>query len=184
MPNGLFKVFASIGVMGLADVFMQPLHNIQSRFILQNRLPQFATYKSLYFAGQNIFIRELYQGWQCAFPLKFGTTFGAILLTYGNTIDYIVLSNLLAYTLFYPLLTVQRRLECQSTNHTMLPRRYLGVRFAFSRIYHEEGFKAFYRGFICNGLATSIKCFSYYLIVITLSLHDRYATFRRDAWNA
>ena len=52
------------------------------------------------------------------------------------------------WTLVYPFITVQRRLEGISDNHSMLPRRYLNARHAFKIIFKEEGLrKGFFRGY-------------------------------------
>ena len=61
--------------------------------------------------------------------------------------------------LTYPLDTVQRRLEVQGNEHSVLPRRYLNhVRWTLSRIYNEEGiFKGLYRGALMNITSSSIK---------------------------
>ena len=51
-------------------------------------------------------------------------------------------------------MTIQRRLTAQSVNHTMLPKRYTSLRYAMSKIWHEEGLaKGLYRGFACNMIA-------------------------------
>lgn len=49
--------------------------------------------------------------------------------------------------LLYPLMTVQRRLQCQSTDTFMLPARYRNYRHAFRDMYKVEGWRSFYRGF-------------------------------------
>lgn len=72
----------------------------------------------------------------------------------------------LAYSVYaaivsYPLLTIQRRLECQSDRAGMIRPRYSGAMHAFNVIRKEEGLKGFYRGFgayaVVNGLITYIS---------------------------
>ena len=56
----------------------------------------------------------------------------------------------------YPLLTVQRRLECQSTVRAgMLPLRYLGVIHGLGLTWREEGLHGLYRGYLAYLLAMS-----------------------------
>lgn len=157
-------LYFSFGV--LAELFMQPLHNIQSRYILQNRLPEFRLYKSFYyvFASQHT---RLYQGINVIIP-KQSLAFGLTFLT-GNVIHGASLFVLTEF-LTYPLDTVQRRLEVQGNEHSVLPRRYVSnIRWTLSRIYDEEGiFKGFYRGAIMNIMSNSVKylfmpVFGYYL---------------------
>ena len=68
------------------------------------------------------------------------------------------------HSLAYPILTVQRRLECQTTSrHGMLPLRYLGILHCFGLMWKEEGLKGLYRGYIAYLLATLI-----YLTVVPM----------------
>ena len=67
-----------------------------------------------------------------------------------------LLQNLAFHSLAYPILTAQRRVECQSaTRAGMLPLRYLGPLHALGLIYREEGMKGLYRGYLAYLLAVS-----------------------------
>lgn len=50
--------------------------------------------------------------------------------------------------LSYPFVTIQRRLQCQSTEIGMIPLRYSGVLHGLKLIYLEEGIKGLYRGYL------------------------------------
>ena len=70
-----------------------------------------------------------------------------------NIYTYLV-QNFFFHSLAYPILTAQRRLECQSTARAgMLPLRYLGVIHGLGLTYREEGLKGLYRGYIAYVLA-------------------------------
>ncbi len=65
---------------------------------------------------------------------------------------------LMFHTAAYPLLTVQRRLECQSTTRAgMIPKRYIGVIHGVGLMWREEGFKGLFRGYVAYMLAVSLK---------------------------
>jgi len=54
----------------------------------------------------------------------------------------------IANLLFYPLLTIKRRLECQSNDVGMIRKRYTGAFHGLKVIYKEEGvIKGWFRGF-------------------------------------
>mmetsp|Transcript_23539 Transcript_23539/g.23283 ORF Transcript_23539/g.23283 Transcript_23539/m.23283 type:complete len:190 (-) Transcript_23539:26-595(-) len=181
--DGGLKIFLGLTAAGIGDLAAQPLHMAQSRFILQNRLPIFATYRSLPFLFGKIETYEVYQGWAGAFPRSFGTNVAAMSISNIGGLEAIILGNIFAFTALYPLLTVQRRIEAQTDDHTMLPRRYLGYRFAFSRMYNEEGFKSFYRGYFCNLISCGIKNSLIFMLTATFLNLDRFSTYKRDNWN-
>ena len=56
----------------------------------------------------------------------------------------------------YPLLTIMRRLQCQSNLPGMIPLRYGGVIHCFKLMMNEEGIKGLYRGFALNWILTNI----------------------------
>ena len=57
----------------------------------------------------------------------------------------------------YPFLTIQRRLECQSSDKPgMIPSRYEGAVHAAGLIWREEGIRGLYRGYIPYMIATGI----------------------------
>lgn len=163
---GFSKWLLGLGIATLADVACQPLHNFQTRLILQNRIYEFNTYRSIFTFVNKMSFREAFQGWSLVMPMNFGLSISAILASSGASVENQLVCALLGYSVCYPLNTVQRRLEAQSSDHTMLPRRYKGVRYALSKIYHEEGLVGgLYRGYFCNSLATLAR----YALVIPLA---------------
>jgi len=63
--------------------------------------------------------------------------------------------------MIYPLVTVQRRIECQSSKRAgMIPMRYMSPLHAFGLTFREEGIRGLYRGYIAFLIATSIYTFS------------------------
>jgi len=60
------------------------------------------------------------------------------------------------HTLAYPILTAQRRLECQSAQSPgMIPMRYIGLLHCIGLTKREEGIKGLYRGYFAYILAVS-----------------------------
>ena len=63
--------------------------------------------------------------------------------------------------MIYPLVTIQRRIECQSSNRAgMIPMRYMSPLHAFGLTLREEGIRGLYRGYFAFFIATSIYTFS------------------------
>jgi hypothetical protein len=160
--SGPLRPFLLFTLSMTAECVAQPLHNMQSRFILQNRIPEFTLYRSIFACAETLRLRGLYQGLRVVVP-KHSLAF-FFTSTFGPSLTAQILF-LLTEVLVYPLDTVQRRLEVQGKEHSMLPRRYLNhIRFTFSRILDEEGvFKGLYRGAIMN-------IFSNYLKYMTLPI--------------
>lgn len=155
LPNYLRYCVFFFAELGTEYIF-QPLRTLHSRFILQNRIPEFAVYPSLKKCMERLRLRGLYQGVNVVVPKKV-LAYGCF-ITADHWVDGLY-TYLVTQFFVYPLDTLQRRLECQSEAHSMLPRRYLpDIRWSMSRIYHEEGiFKGFYRGFLCNTIANTVK---------------------------
>ena len=160
------KFFIFFATDYFVDVVLQPLQNARTRLILQNRIPEFRVYPSLYKLMTRVDSKELLQGYNVIFPKK-ALIFASMLYMPTNPVANVCMASIVQL-MIYPLETAQRRLEAQSTEHSMLPRRYLsGVRWTLSRIYHEEGiFKGLYRGFFCN----SIACFGRMVVYPGLAL--------------
>jgi hypothetical protein len=158
---GLMKLATLFTVDIASELATQPLQNGHTRFILQNRLPQFRVYRSLYKLLSTVSLHELMQGYNVILPRKL--LFYIAVLGGSGDFQMNVWWTFFTYTALYPLDTVQRRLEAQSTEHSMLPRRFVGnFRWALSRIYNEEGIRqGLYRGYICNMLANTSKLFLY-----------------------
>ena len=153
----LIKYMTAFSVELAEEYISQPFQNAHTRYILQNRIPEYRVYRSLFRLLSTLRPQELYQGSKVILPKR---ALYFVTLTEGNSdVSYNIAWLWGMLTLIYPLETVQRRLEAQSTEHSMLPRRYLdGIRWTLSRIYHEEGIRhGLYRGYICNTLANSVK---------------------------
>jgi hypothetical protein len=85
------------------------------------------------------------------FPLAGFNYFSSV-----NLYTYLA-QNLLFHSLAYPILTAQRRLECQTTARAgMLPLRYLGTIHTLGLMWREEGLKGLYRGYLAYLVATSM----------------------------
>lgn len=150
------QFYALFLIETVVEYVYQPFRVLHSRFILQNRIPEYSQYRSILRCVQTLRHRGLNQGNNVVIPKKF-LAYSCFCFT-DSTVDGFLL-YFISLFISYPLDTLQRRLEVQSGEHSMLPRRYLkDIRWSMSRIYHEEGiFKGFYRGFICNSLASMIK---------------------------
>ena len=75
------------------------------------------------------------------------------------------------HTMIYPILTIQRRLECQTTKrHTMLPVRYNGYIHGLNFIFYEEGMKGLYRGFCAYLIPTSCYVVALPLLVTMMDI--------------
>jgi hypothetical protein len=107
----------------------------------------------MWFFYKNVSPREVWQAVRYHIPMNI-VLMSAGIATSGLPEDIKNYCRLGIFIATYPLLTVARRLMAQSTNHTMLPRRYTSFRYAFSKIYGEEGiFRGFYRGITFNAIA-------------------------------
>jgi len=109
VQNSLVRFFATWGLMTGIDILAHPLYNAQTRFILQNRIPKFSTYRSMYFMFTKVGFKECYQGAALHAPINLLYT---SMLTLPGSVDpekrfYIQLA---ALVLGYPLMTIQRRL--------------------------------------------------------------------------
>jgi len=72
-----------------------------------------------------------------------------------NIYTYLI-QNLVFHSLAYPILTIQRRLECQTTARAgMLPLRYMGIVHCLGLMWREEGVKGLYRGYLAYLVAVS-----------------------------
>ena len=69
------------------------------------------------------------------------------------------------HTLQYPILTVQRRMECQTRDRMgMIPTRYLGPVHATGLMLREEGMRGLFRGYTAYLIATTI-----YLTIVPIA---------------
>lgn len=129
---------------------------IEARYVIQNRIPNYLSYRniiSMITQSHNIILK----GFTLWIPRSFFLAITNFNYTNSGTLlGYFASQNLL-YTLAYPFLTVQRRLEVSDTTRPgMVPTRYLGPIHAFGLISREEGYRAFYKGLVPYLVATSL----------------------------
>lgn len=151
--NSFFRDFFAATA---ASLFLHPLHLAEARLVLQNRLPNFMTYKSLWSMFMTSY-KEFYRGITAHIPRSFILALtGFNYFSSVNIYTYLV-QNLAFHTLAYPLLTAQRRMECQSTVRAgMLPLRYLGLIHCLGLMWREEGkLRGLYRGYLAYLVAIS-----------------------------
>ena len=143
----------------MIDYLFNPILFMQSRFILQNRIANFSIYQSIpHFMrkfGRNP--RVTMAGANVHLPKNIILSIGGADILPGRPQESYMLSNLIGSTLSYPLLTVMRRLHCQTLDTPgMIPIRYTGVFHALKLIKYEEGFKGLYGGFLAYILVVII----------------------------
>jgi hypothetical protein len=112
--------------LSMSDMLFQPLHNLQSRLILQRNYPNYRVYGGILNAlsKHRSSIGELYQGASVFIPINMIRI--AMVTLFGmDTQQGLVMQFCTSHLLMFPLLTAQRRLEVQSNwVNTMAPRRY------------------------------------------------------------
>lgn len=153
-PHSIIKMFL---VYCTTDVIIHSLFVMESRYILQNRLPQFKLFPTI-LKYKNRCKDELFVNILTQIP-KNVVFVGSNLLYFAKPSFFtFFLNNLISNILVYPILTAMRRLVCQSGAFPgLLPFRYLNLLHALSLIRREEGlFKGLYKGFVPHILAISI----------------------------
>jgi hypothetical protein len=137
-------------VMSIADIFIHPCFLIESRYILQNRIPQFQIYPNL----NKFRIRssnDMYNHCLSHIPKNFFFLIGYYTSHFfPSVLLYNAYNAILFGTAFsYPILTAMRRLTCQSMKMPgLLPMRYLNLLHALAVIRGEEGIaRGLYKGF-------------------------------------
>jgi hypothetical protein len=110
----------------MSDMIFQPLHNLQTRFIMQKNYPNYRVYGGILNAlsKHRSNIRELYQGASVFIPVNMIRI--AMVTLFGmDTQQGMLMQFFTSHLLMFPLLTAQRRLEVQSNwVNTMAPRKY------------------------------------------------------------
>lgn len=95
----------------IASIYLHPFHVAEARYILNNRIPAFQSYKSFY----TFFLsagKEFINGVTVHFPRTLLLSFsGFNYWSAANFWTYLT-TQLIFQTAAYPLLTIQRRLEC------------------------------------------------------------------------
>lgn len=106
--NSFFKDFAAAFV---ASLYLHPLHWAEARYILNNRIPAFQSYKSLYTMGFQSG-HQVFNGITVHLPRSLLISLAGF--NYFRSANYqTYMATQLAFTTAaYPLLTIQRRLEC------------------------------------------------------------------------
>lgn len=96
-----------------ASMFLHPIHFAESRLVLNNRLPNFNSYKSLYtLMLTNRMNNGVYRGWTTYIPINFVLAFSGYNYSNSSSPFSYLSRQLLCQTLIYPLVTILRRLEC------------------------------------------------------------------------
>eukprot|EP01015_Nassula_variabilis_P018588 TRINITY_DN3047_c0_g1_i23.p1 TRINITY_DN3047_c0_g1~~TRINITY_DN3047_c0_g1_i23.p1 ORF type:complete len:189 (-),score=17.79 TRINITY_DN3047_c0_g1_i23:26-592(-) len=155
IAKGLLVTLISTG----CDMIAHPFMTAQSRFVLQNRLPNFCLYRSIvhYFKKHIRRPKEFFQGVSGHLPKNLLLTFGFLNLFQNRPAESFMLANLISNTLGYPFYTVMRRLQCQSNLPGMIPVRYSGVFHGFKLILSEEGVRGLYRGYLAFAVVQSFS---------------------------
>ncbi len=155
------KIFVVFAFSSLCDIIIQPFHVMQSRFILQNRLPGFFTYRSIWqYLRQNVHNASgMFVGWRATIPTNALFSLATGYASVQSDTWKIVSSFSLSHFLLYPVWTAQRRLECQIKTAGMIPIRYKNLTHAVRLILQEEGVKGLYRGGLAYIAARSLEAF-------------------------
>lgn len=153
--------FKSLGSGLFACCTLHFLHLSEARFVLQNRLPNFQTYSSLFkLARESLntaYTREMLNGMPGYLPILGLLTLSNFQLLGAYSLQTLACQSAILHFLAYPFLTAQRRMEAQSPNTMgMLHPRYNNYLSCLHHMFKEEGFKGMYRGFAPYMVATAI----------------------------
>jgi hypothetical protein len=145
------RVYKEMILYSIADMLLNPLLLIESRYCIQNRRKGFRVYDNI-FSFLKLSWRELYNGSLYAIPRNMIfvislNTYQMYPSTYMN-----VFSVCLAHLLSYPLLTIQRNIMFRSQYVDYLPG--LNEKITLNSFVGEYGLGGLYRGFLAYGLAT------------------------------
>ncbi|CAI2372067.1 unnamed protein product [Moneuplotes crassus] len=143
---GSFRFFCHLFAGITADTLFHPLHLIESRYILQNRIPAFTSYKSLYTLALATRF-DVYQGVACHIPKNVILAFGYFSIFTAMSPTMFLIKELAIQALIYPIITVMRRIEAQTDRAGMIPQRYINARHCLGLTWREEGIRGLYRGF-------------------------------------
>ena len=129
------------------DMLLQPLFLAETRFIAQNRHPNFSIYSSVLDLVRKS-PTELYRGVTMNIPRNFFIALTGLKMSDELSLTQYYGSTLAFQTLAYPFLTLQKRLECRS--------RLTGLVSNSSSVFslvREEGVLSLYKGYLCHSLA-------------------------------
>lgn len=144
----------------LAEMAFHPCLVIETRYTLQNRLPQFRAYDSIMKIRSRSF-HELFNGILIHLPkniLFFSSLYSVQFLSNVYRPIPWEISFLFSLSVVYPLMTCLRRIVCQTTQIPgMIPLRYLNLLHALVLIKKEEGIvRGWYKGFSAYLLACAL----------------------------
>lgn len=149
--------------MTLIDIATYPVMLIQSRFILQNRLPEFSTYKGIktFVSKHKLRLRkESTKGIFSQVPINIILSFCNYLNLFASNPEknnFFILN--LASFISYPFTTVMRRLQCQGEIAGMIPPRYKGMWHGMNLMLIEEGLKGLWRGYPLAALILNVQLY-------------------------
>lgn len=137
------------------DMLLQPLHVAESRLILQNRQTNFSAYRSLIEFMKKTPLQDMFRANLLHLPRNCLVALQGLKLTDQVTYASFYGQVIGSQTLAYPFLLVQRRKECLTNSEQLRGRGFTSLVengsssfFAMARkIYAEEGFRGFYRGY-------------------------------------
>lgn len=143
------------------------MHVAEARFILQNRLRNFAVYDSLIDFWRKTPTRDLFRGNLLHLPRNFLVALQGIKLTDEISFASYYGQAFVSQSLAYPFLTVQRRLESLTLSRLLCtrglnlasdyPTNTIGVlRKTFSQHGIVDGIRSLYRGYTCYVIAIMI----------------------------
>ncbi len=152
--NFYLKASFLFAINSVIDIAIHPLHFAQSRFILQNRNRNNATYQSMrhFVASHRSNWRDAYKGCMNHIPINLLLSLTQVLMMENRPYESILVNIICSTVLVYPFLTVMRKMECSSVRMGMLPTEYTSIQKTFEAIYRENGVRGFYRGIIGFGM--------------------------------
>ena len=100
---------------------------------------------------------EMWRGTSCYIPFNFLVALAGLNINSGVSYTSFLATQLFFQTLAYPILTIQRRLMCQSNYRAgMIPMRYASPVHALGLTFREEGLRGLYRGYVPFFIASAI----------------------------
>ena len=93
-----------------ASMLLHPLHYAEARLVLNNRLPNFSAYKSIFTlatsSASTTSIKDIFRGVTIHFPRSVILAFSGFNYSSSASLQGFIASHLAFHTLAYPLLTV------------------------------------------------------------------------------
>ncbi len=161
LQNGVLKQYvetpeklmaANFGLITLGEMLLHPLHNLQSRFILQKRYPNYRVYSGILdaFKRHRKELGRLYQGFSVILPINLLKA-GSMSITAKDPFSFggLVIA---AHILTYPLLTIQRRTEVVDPKIDGMLKGSSSSLKNIANILNSEGVRGLYRGFLGHSI--------------------------------